>query len=253
MDEPRSEAGNLSDLNTLWTIVDRAKDPGPQAREAQGLLVQRYEQPIRKYLHALLKDPHLVDEVLQEFWGLLVAGRLARARADRGKFRYYVKTILIRLSLSAMKRRRAAPAPLQHDVADESAEAEVLAATGDLDFVRHWRDELIRQAFEQLRLLYESGGPAHYVVLSAQLELGGGTREELARVLSSRLRRRIDERAARKLLSDARRELSDRLLRIVALTLEGPTPTELEEELIELDLFAHCQGALERRRRAMNV
>jgi hypothetical protein len=70
----------------------------------------------------------------------------------------------------------------------------------------------------------------------------GGMAEELTR----RLGKTVLAAWVRQTLHRAREKYVDLVVTEVLHTLEGPTPDELERELIDLNLFEYCRAAAQR-------
>src|SRR4051794_28269956 len=104
---PQSPAGDsadavapsrLSRIDTPWTIVARAHDgPCDAAASAQRLLIERYRGAAYRYLRASVRDPDAAAELFQEFALRLLRGDFHRARRHRGRFRDYLKSVLVNL------------------------------------------------------------------------------------------------------------------------------------------------------------
>ena len=83
-------------ISTIWTTIRSAHTPGPQSQAAMEDLVGRYHDAVTRYIHLKVRDKHLADEVLQEFWKKLLEGKLAGADKSKGRFRDYLRTALHR-------------------------------------------------------------------------------------------------------------------------------------------------------------
>ena len=69
-------------------------------------LVGRYHDAVTRYIHLKVRDKHLADEVLQEFWTKLLTGKLAGADKSKGRFRDYLRTVLHRLIIDHFRTRK---------------------------------------------------------------------------------------------------------------------------------------------------
>src|SRR4051812_38713500 len=85
----------LEQISTLWPQVS---DPGR--------FVLRYAPAIRRYLGAIIQDPHLLDDVLQDFLVHMVQHRFAPEQLSRGRFRDYLKSCVRNAALTALRKRR---------------------------------------------------------------------------------------------------------------------------------------------------
>ena len=73
-------------------------------------LVGRYHDAVTRYIHLKVRDKHLADEVLQEFWTKLLTGKLAGADKSKGRFRDYLRTVLHRLIIDHFRDAQASAA-----------------------------------------------------------------------------------------------------------------------------------------------
>ena len=87
----------LTEIPTSWTTISSAHSLGPKSQAAMEELVGRYHDAVTRYIHLKVRDKHLADEVLQEFWTKLLTGKLAGADKSKGRFRDYLRTVLHRL------------------------------------------------------------------------------------------------------------------------------------------------------------
>src|SRR5262245_31440030 len=92
---PRGD--RLTTLETSWTKLRAAHLAGPEGQAAMHDLISRYHDAVERYLRLKIRDRHLADEVLQEFWTKLLQGKLAGADQNKGRFRDYLRTVLHRL------------------------------------------------------------------------------------------------------------------------------------------------------------
>src|SRR5207244_1395651 len=88
----------LTEIPTSWTTISSAHTPGPKSHAAMEDLVGRYHDAVTRYIHLKVRDKHLADDGLQEFWTKVVTGKLAGADKSLGRFRGYLRTVHHRLS-----------------------------------------------------------------------------------------------------------------------------------------------------------
>src|SRR5262245_46246738 len=89
----------LEHISTCWPLIS---DPG--------LFVLRYAQAIQRYLGAMLRDPHAVEEVTQELLTRLLERQIAPEQVQRGRFRDYLKAVVRNAALTYLRREQARPA-----------------------------------------------------------------------------------------------------------------------------------------------
>src|SRR5437868_15542112 len=86
----------LSRINTLWTVVRKAHESHPiAAGEAQRVMMERYCTAVHRYLLGALRNQDAADDLFQEFALRFLRGDFARADATRGRFRDYLRTVLV--------------------------------------------------------------------------------------------------------------------------------------------------------------
>ena len=106
-----------------------------------------------------MRDKHLADEVLQEFWTKLLTGKPAGADKDKGRFRDYLRTVLHRLIVDHFRSRKLQPLP----------PGDLLASsTPDEDFDRVWRDAVLNRVWSRLET-YEAATPKNRYTKVPQL------------------------------------------------------------------------------------
>src|SRR6478736_4507380 len=124
----------------MWTALVRAH--GSEAEADHKLLaglIERYQGAAYRYLTAATGDPDVAADLFQEFAVRFLRGDFRRATPDRGRFRDYLRTVLINL---ARRRPGVAGGPVITDVDPD----QLPAATDDAPdeaFLSHWRASLL--------------------------------------------------------------------------------------------------------------
>jgi DNA-directed RNA polymerase specialized sigma24 family protein len=241
MSRQDNEDARLSRMATRWTMLQEAHDGPPgAAAEARKLLLMHYHRAAYRYLLGAVRDPDAAEEILQELSLRYHRGDFRRADPGRGRFRDYLKAVLVNLVNGYHTGRREQPRPLPADAIGPAAPD----AGPDTDFLSGWRSELIDRALEALARAH----PKQHLVLRARLEDPAATSAELAERLAAQLGQPVRADQVRKALQRAHEGFAAMLLEEVARSL-GPDPdVTLEQELRELDLLKYCRSALERRR-----
>ncbi|HEY6562856.1 MAG TPA: sigma factor, partial [Pirellulaceae bacterium] len=143
-------AERLSHIRTQWSAVFDAHRAEHGNCDTRNQLVHRYLGAVHRYLLGAVKDPELAEDLCQEFAVRFLRGDLRRADPDRGRFRDYVRTVLINLVNDAHRSRQARPVPL--GAGHEGIVAPVLRDDEDhVDFIATWREELIARTWDTLR------------------------------------------------------------------------------------------------------
>lgn len=208
-------------------------------------LFEHYHTAIYRYLLGATHDPHVAEELFQDFAVRLCSGKLATASPDRGSFRNYLRTVLINLINDHRRRRKPIPAaaePSERDIPPEL----------DLDklYLTALHEDLLATTWNVVRCFEESSGQLYFTILHARATQPDLTSDELTDWLNQQ---RVGHpplvaTSLRKTVQRAREYFSDVLIEEVAQRLGTHVLSEIEGELIELNLHAYCQTALDRRR-----
>jgi RNA polymerase sigma factor (sigma-70 family) len=239
----------LSRISTIWTMLGNAhRGPDSIAVGAQYALIQRYQGAVYRYLLGALRDPDAADDLFQDFALRIMQGAFRRVDPQRGRFRDYLKSTLIHLVADYQNRRRIRAVPMDNSFNEPAVAADNPAADEDR-FLQSWKEELLAKAWESLQRAEQEGGQPYYSALRFRAEHSGATSADMARRLTEQLRpeHAFTDTGIRKTLERAKKQFADLLLDEIAASLEDPTPEQLEQELIELELMPHCRSALKRR------
>ena len=171
------------------------------------------------------------------------------ADPERGRFRQFVKGVLFHLVADYHKKKKRLPHNLHPD-APEPEVADASTFEQDREFLRNWREELLRRAWAALEESDRASGKHFYKMLRLRAEHPDLSSTQLAELLSKALGKPINAAAGRQTLHRAREQFSDLMLDDVVQSLDNPTREQLEQELIDLGLLEYCRPALERRKDA---
>lgn len=214
----------LNQITTRWPLIT---DPAQ--------FVLRYATAIRRYLSAIVRDPHDLEDVIQDFLARVLERGLVEQGAVRGRFRDYLKAAVRNAALTHLRRRPAAQAaagqleavPSHEDAAEEA----------DREWAAEWRGAMLGQALEKLedqeRL---APGGRLYLALTLARDNPEADSPALAALAATHSGRPMTPEAFRKQLSRARTALANLLADEVRRTLEDPTPEDIDEELADLGL-----------------
>jgi RNA polymerase sigma-70 factor (ECF subfamily) len=238
--------GRLSQINTRWSMVLRAKQgPGAAVSSAQEQLLEQYGGAVYHYLLGMVHDANAAEDLSQEFALRFLRGAFRHVTPERGRFRDFLKAALRHLVVDHYRDQQILPRALP--IGDWEA-----AACGDRDagpdasFLAVWRDELLAQAWAKLAAAKGQAEGDYYDVLRLRAERPELRSAQLAEQLSVRWGRALTAAAARQMLHRARAKFASFLMAEVARSLGGASADELEEELAELGLLPYCQPAMER-------
>lgn len=230
----------LSQIRTHWSAVLDAKATS-SAGSPHAELVDRYLGATYRYLLGAVRDPDLAAELTQEFALRFLRGDFRGARPNRGRFRDYLRAVLVNLVNDAFRHRQRAPR--QWAQLEEVAAVE-LPGDEDREFLASWREELLSCAWEALR----GENPTYFAVLRLRVEEPDLLSPAMADRLTSVLGREFTAVNVRKTLERAQAKFAEVLFTEVGRSLHTGDPAMIEEELRVLDLLRYCRSAWERRR-----
>jgi RNA polymerase sigma-70 factor (ECF subfamily) len=218
----------LTDIDTIWTTISSAHTPGPKSQAAMEELVGRYHDAVTRYIHLKVRDKHLGDEVLQEFWTKLLTGKLAGADKTKGRFRDYLRTVLHRLIIDHFRARKLQSLP-PGDLLDSSRP--------DEDFDRVWREAVINRVWSRLET-YQATTPKnrYATVLQLRRDHPKASIEEIAEKLSEITRTPVRPEAFRKNLQRARAKFIELLILELRETIHSTSNEDIEAEIFDLGL-----------------
>jgi RNA polymerase sigma-70 factor (ECF subfamily) len=223
MDEER-----LTEIPTSWTTISSAHTPGPKSQAAMEELVGRYHDAVTRYIRLKVRDPHLADEVLQEFWTKLLTGKLAGADRSKGRFRDYLRTVLHRLIIDHFRTRKLQALP-PGDLLDSTRP--------DEDFDRVWREAVINRVWSRLET-YQATTPKnrYATVLQLRRDFPDASIDEIAERLSAITKSPVRPEAFRKNLQRARAKFIDLLVQELRETIHPTSTEDIEAEIFDLGL-----------------
>jgi RNA polymerase sigma factor (sigma-70 family) len=218
----------LTEIPTSWTTISSAHTPGPKSRAAMEELVGRYHDAVTHYIYVKVRDKHLADEVLQEFWTKLLTGKLAGADKSKGRFRDYLRTVLHRLIIDHFRSRKLQALP-PGDLLD--------ASRPDEDFDRVWREAVINRVWSRLEM-YQAATPKnrYATVLQLRRDHPKASIDEIAEKLAEITRTSITPEAFRKNLQRARAKFIELLVQELRDTIHPTSNEDIEAEIFDLGL-----------------
>ncbi len=242
MDRPSppgpTAGGLLEEISTRWS---RITDPLQ--------FVLRYAPAVRRYLRAMIDDPHDAEDVAQTFMLRVVRKPFTPDCVRHGRFRDYLKAVLRNAAIDLFRARGRAPAG-RADL-DQLAAPEVESAA-DRAWLAEWRECLLQRAWDGLEQ-YEREAPDSlaYTALKLLTEQPDADSTALAAQASARTGRPVRPDAYRKQVSRARRRFAQLLVREIQMTLERPDADAVAEELRDLGLMEYVRDFLPKSLREM--
>jgi len=218
----------LTEIPTNWTTISSAHTPGPKSQEAMGELVGRYHDALTRYIHLKVRDKHLADEVLQEFWTKLLTGKLAGADRTKGRFRDYLRTVLHRLIIDHFRTRKLQPLP-PGDLLDVSQP--------DEDFDRVWREAVLRRVWSRLETYQATTPKNRYAsVLQLRRDFPKASIDDITEKLGEIIGSPVTPEAFRKNLQRARAKFIELLILELRETIHPTDDADVEAEIYDLGL-----------------
>jgi RNA polymerase sigma-70 factor (ECF subfamily) len=240
--EPQTSRDRLSQISTLWSVLQQAHEGAPeQASAACRELLARYGAAVYRYLLGALRNPEAANDLAQEFALRFVRGDFRRAEAQRGRFRDYLKTALSHLIVDFHRQRQRWPQPLSPEGPEPAAVAQS-SADSEAAFLASWREQFLEYTWKSLL----QANPRYHAVLRLRVEQPDLSSAQAAEQLTGQLGEPCNAAWVRKALQRAHDKFADLLLEAVAQSLPVATTEELRQELHDLGLLKYCQAALER-------
>jgi DNA-directed RNA polymerase specialized sigma24 family protein len=211
-------------------------------------LLERYSQAIRSYLWTVLRDEDGVQDVLLALRIKILDGRFARWAPGRGKFRSYLKQAVLNEALQYLRKQRNRRREQRVEDLTRFPEGRPAGEAPHV-WLNLYRSAVLEAAMKSLRS-YQDQHPGN--VFHSLLTLlagglidapGGATLElsdaELAAQLSRSTGRASTVANLAQQKRRARHKFAELLAQEVRLTLEQPTPEDLEDELRHLGLLGY--------------
>ncbi len=220
--------GDSLSQTTIWATITTAHTPGPEGQRAMEELVSRYHPAVERYIRLKLRDRHLADEVIQEFWHKVLTHKLAGADKNKGRFRDYIRTVLHRLVIDHFRARKLQSLP-PGELLDPSSP--------DADYDRVWREVVIKRVLSRLETFEIQTAKNRYAtVLNLRLKEPDASIEELTEKLSTQLGVTVSPEAFRKTLQRARAKFLELLILELKETIHPASPEDIEAEIYDLGL-----------------
>jgi RNA polymerase sigma-70 factor (ECF subfamily) len=244
-------ASHLSQIETRWTEMFEVHLARPDAAAAaQTALMLRYAGAVLRYLVKATGDPHLAEDLAQDFAVRFLRGDFRNADPSKGRFRDFVKHAVLNLIVDYHRRRRVRPRPLEPGASEPAVPGPDLAAT-DRPFLDSWREEIMAHAWDALAQYEVQTGRPYHTVLCFRADHPDLHSPRMAELLAGRLGRPVTAVWVRQMLFRARELFVDLVIAEVAHTVERPIRERVEQELIDLDLLEYCRSGLNRYQYAM--
>lgn len=229
------EERRLSCIATQWTMLLKAHAQSNEASDLARALVQRYIDPVYRYLLGAVGDADVAEELCHDFVVRFLEGRFSGAHPEKGRFRDYLKRTLMNLVNDHYRQQDCRPLSLRADVAGVDPPEKNEAV-----FDARVRQDVLQRTWQALA----EANHGYYTVLRLRADHPSDSSSELARELTANSDETVTAAAVRKTLERARVKFGQLLVEEVASLADTTSPNELRRELEELDLLKYCRFAL---------
>lgn len=225
---PGKPPSMIEHISTCWPMIHNPVQ-----------FVMRYAPAIRKYVSALVRNPHDADEVAQDFLVRVLDKGFCPENVTRGRFRDYLKAAVRYSAISHLRRTR--PAQVSAEQLDSLAQPN---AAADHEWASEWRTCLLERVWQGLELHEQKTGSPFHTVLRRHTEFPDATSETHAAAVSKSLGRAIRADNYRQQLHRARQHFAKLIVDEVRQTLQLPTAESIEQELADLQLLPYVRDCL---------
>jgi RNA polymerase sigma factor (sigma-70 family) len=238
---------HISRIQTRWSIVLQAKQTGSELAGAlaRAELVSRYNGAVYRYLRRLLGNAQDAEDLSQDIALKILDGAFAGANPVKGRFRDYVKAIVIN-SVRSHRSKEARNNARLRDLDEKGLNDLIDKGEAEDVWEESVRDDLISQALKRLADYDQNSTQPYSALLNWKLQNPFADSAEMARFLERQTGKSVTAANARKLLQRSREKLAELLLSTVRDTLPADSQNGelLQEHLIALGIHEICLSAL---------
>src|SRR4051794_14169368 len=118
-----NSTAQLNLIATWWpTVLEAHSDAGDATVPARQNLLHRYCGAAHRYLLGAVRDPDVAGDLSQEFALRMLRGDFRRANPERGRFRDYIRSVLINLVRKHFRLQQRHPRALAEDTVSSAPE-----------------------------------------------------------------------------------------------------------------------------------
>ena len=230
-------SGDLKDLETWWGVVLEAHaDPNQVASSARQSLLERYSAAVYRYLLGAVRNSEAASELSQEFALRLLRGDFHRVAPDRGRFRDYIRSVLINMVRKHYRTERKRPLALTDECSVVAAE------TGSPTFEECVRDAVLQRTWQAL----QQANQRYHAILLYRVKNPALSSDSMAELLTRWYGTRWNAAQVRKTLERARTLFVELLLREVSSVFQCTDEEDVLDALEGLGLMKYCRNAINR-------
>jgi RNA polymerase sigma factor (sigma-70 family) len=231
----------LSRISTRWSLVAGAHASGEGgAAASRQALYERYAAASYRYLLGAVHDAEAAEELCHDFAVRFLSGDFHRANPALGRFRDYIRKVLINLANDYHRSRRDLPRSLPEHA---QVAAPHVTVDDEPSFDDCLREELLHEAWQALHRV----NPTYHAILWMRVMETDLSSREIAAEVNRRTGKQLTADTIRKTLERSRTKFAELLLDQVARLCGSDSEEDLRAELRQLDLLKYCEGALNRR------
>jgi DNA-directed RNA polymerase specialized sigma24 family protein len=241
----------LSQIATSWRQLAQlvARQPGQQA--AMQLFLDRYGPAALAFLKGLSRSSEVAESLYQDLCVKVLEGKLARvldARnegADKGRFRDYLKAVIINLWRDYQRTKKPAGLSQAEEVPEPGpTPEEVLEA----EFEECWRKRLLDLAWRDLKEREQKRKKERCVpyFTALRLTVRGVDSAEACSQIAAKSGSPCSPERYWQLVHRAREFFAESIWAHVTQSLDNPTPEQVVEELTDLGLLRYCRSVVDR-------
>jgi RNA polymerase sigma-70 factor (ECF subfamily) len=228
-------SGQLKEMETCWTVVMQAHAGGDDTvTSARRDLLERYSGAIYRYLVGAVRDPDVAADLSQEFALRLLRGEFHRVHPERGRFRDYIRSVLINMVRKYYREQQRRPQALAEESWAVAPDAEFPSLEECL------RVEVLARTWKALKQAH----PRYYTVLKLRAHNPGLSSSAIAEQLTAVSGCCWKSAQVRKTIERARALFVELLFAEVSSSFQCTDQEDLWEALEGLDLLKYCRHSL---------
>ena len=193
-------------------------------------MLDRYGSVVQRYLLGAVRDEETAQELFHELTIRFLRGDFRRVSPEKGRFRRYLKTVLINLVNDYRRSRDHQPLPFRSTSQDPAVMPESTEEGNSLETCL--QEDLLERGWQAL----ESANPTYYAVLRKRAEDVDLSVREIGEQIDEFPGGPMTAANVRKTLERARTQFSNLLLDEVLKIVESESVDEIRAELKELGL-----------------